>query len=63
MILNMQRRQTETRIHPLRRRRYVMKKFMAAIALFTVIAIPMLSTSVNAATVSPSSSEFGGNGY
>ena len=40
-----------------------MKKFMAAIALFTVIAIPMLSTSVNAATVSPSSSEFGSNGY
>jgi len=40
-----------------------MKKFMAAIALFTIVAIPTLSTSVNAATVSPSSSEFGGNGY
>jgi hypothetical protein len=46
-----------------RRRRYVMKKFIAAIALFTIITIPTLSTSVNAATVSPSSSEFGSNGY
>lgn len=43
--------------------RYVMKKFIAAIALFTIITIPTLSTSVNAATVSPSSSEFGSNGY
>ena len=40
-----------------------MKKFIAAIALFTIITIPMLSTSVNAATVSPSSSDFGSNGY
>jgi hypothetical protein len=63
MILNMQRSTDRNADLPLRRRRYVMKKFMAAIALFTVIAIPMLSTSVNAATVSPSSSEFGGNGY
>lgn len=39
---------------PHSRMRYVMKKFIAAIAL---------STSVNAATVSPSSSEFGSNGY
>jgi hypothetical protein len=48
---------------PHQRRRYVMKKFIAAIALFTIIVIPALSTSVNAATVSPSSSEFGSNGY
>ena len=40
-----------------------MKKFIAALALFTIIAIPMLSTSVSAATMSPSSSEFGSNGY
>ena len=40
-----------------------MKKFIAALALFTIIAIPTLSTSVNAATVSPFSSEFGSNGY
>jgi hypothetical protein len=39
------------------------KKLIAALALFTIIAIPSLSTSVNAATVSPSSSEFGSNGY
>jgi hypothetical protein len=48
---------------PHSRMRYVMKKFIAAIALFTIITIPTLSTSVNAATVSPSSSEFGSNGY
>jgi hypothetical protein len=40
-----------------------MKKFIAALALFAIIAVPALSTSVNAATVSPSSSEFGSNGY
>jgi hypothetical protein len=40
-----------------------MKKLIAALALFTIIAIPTLSTSVNAAPVSPSSSEFGSNGY
>jgi hypothetical protein len=40
-----------------------MKKLIAALALFTVLAIPMLSTASNAATVSPSSSEFGSNGY
>jgi hypothetical protein len=40
-----------------------MKKFMVAIALFAIIAVPTLSTSANAATVSPSSSEFGSNGY
>jgi hypothetical protein len=47
----------------IRRRRYVMKKFIAALALFTIIAIPALSTSASAATVSPSSSAFGDNGY
>jgi len=40
-----------------------MKKLIAALALFTILTIPMLSTSSNAATVSPSSSEFGSNGY
>ena len=40
-----------------------MKKVIAALALFAVIAIPTLSSSANAATVSPSSSEFGDNGY
>jgi hypothetical protein len=48
---------------PQRRRRYVMKKFIAVLALFTIIAIPTFSTSASAATVSPSSSEFGSNGY
>jgi hypothetical protein len=47
----------------IRRRRYVMKKFIAALALFTIIAVPTLSTSASAATVSPSSSDFGSNGY
>jgi hypothetical protein len=37
-----------------------MKKFVAALVLFTIIAIPTLSS---AATVSPSSPEFGSNGY
>jgi hypothetical protein len=40
-----------------------MKKFIAALALFTIIAIPTLSTAASAATVSPSSSAFGDNGY
>lgn len=40
-----------------------MKKFIAALALFTIIAVPTLSTSASAATVSPSSSDFGSNGY
>jgi hypothetical protein len=40
-----------------------MKKLIAALALFTVIAIPALSISASAATVSPSSSAFGDNGY
>ena len=40
-----------------------MKKFIAALALFTIIAIPTLATSAGAAAVSPSSSEFGSNAY
>jgi hypothetical protein len=40
-----------------------MKKLIAALALFTVIAVSALSTYASAATVSPSSSEFGDNGY
>jgi len=63
MILNIQRSTDRNADLPQRRRRYVVKKFIAAIALFTIITIPMLSTSVNAATVSPSSSDFGSNGY
>jgi len=40
-----------------------MKKFIAALALISLIAIPSLIESANAAPVSPSSSSFGGNGY
>ncbi len=40
-----------------------MKKFIAALVLISLIAIPSLSESANAAPVSPSSSSFGGNGY
>jgi len=40
-----------------------MKKFVAALALMSLIAIPSLTESANAAPVSPSSSSFGGNGY
>ena len=63
IILTMQVSTNRNADVPHTRRRYVMKKFMVAIALFAIIAIPTLSTSVNAATVSPSSSEFGSNGY
>jgi hypothetical protein len=40
-----------------------MKKLIAALALATMIAIPTLTVSANAADVSPSSSTFGDNGY
>jgi hypothetical protein len=40
-----------------------MRKFIAALALFTIIAIPTLCTSAGAASVSPSSPAFGSNGY
>ena len=40
-----------------------MKKLIAALALLTAIAIPTLTTSASAASVSPSSPLFGENGY
>ena len=43
--------------------RYVMKKFIAALALVTVIAVPALILPASAADVSPSSPAFGDNGY
>ena len=43
-------------------RRCVMKKFLTAIALISLLTIPALE-SANAAPVSPSSSSFGSNGY
>jgi hypothetical protein len=41
----------------------VMRKFIAALALISLIAIPSLTVTANAAPVSPSSSSFGSNGY
>ena len=46
-----------------RKRRRVMRKFIAALALISLIAIPTLTQTANAAPVSPSSSSFGSNGY
>jgi hypothetical protein len=43
-------------------RRCVMKKFLTAIALISLLTIPTLE-SANAALVSPSSPAFGDNGY
>jgi hypothetical protein len=40
-----------------------MRKFIAALALISLIAIPSLTQTANAATVSPASSAFGDNGY
>ena len=40
-----------------------MRKFIAALALISLIAIPSLTVTANAAPVSPSSSSFGSNGY
>ena len=40
-----------------------MKKFIAALALITLIAVPTLTAPASAAEVSPSSSSFGANGY
>jgi hypothetical protein len=40
-----------------------MRKFIAALALFSLIAIPSLTQTANAAPVSPASSAFGSNGY
>jgi hypothetical protein len=39
-----------------------MKKFIAALALISMITIPLTQTA-NAAPVSPASSTFGSNGY
>jgi hypothetical protein len=44
-------------------RRCVMRKFIAALALISLITIPSLTVTANAAPVSPSSSSFGSNGY
>ena len=40
-----------------------MKALIAALALATLIAIPTLTPSANAAPMSPASSSFGSNGY
>ena len=40
-----------------------MRKFIAALALISLIAIPSLTVTANEAPVSPSSSSFGSNGY
>jgi hypothetical protein len=40
-----------------------MKVLIATLALITMIAIPTLTQTAVAAPVSPSSSQFGGNGY
>ncbi len=40
-----------------------MKKFIAALALIALIAVPTLTLPASAADVSPSSSSFGENGY
>ena len=40
-----------------------MKKFIAALALVTMIAVPALTLPASAANVSPSSPAFGDNGY
>jgi hypothetical protein len=40
-----------------------MKAFIAALALATLIAVPTLGSSANAAPVSPASSSYGSNGY
>jgi hypothetical protein len=44
-------------------RRCVMRKFIAALALISLIAIPSLTVTANAAPVSPSTSAFASNGY
>jgi hypothetical protein len=45
------------------KRRCVMKKIIAALALAALISIPTFNAAANAAPVSPSSSSFGSNGY
>src|SRR5215468_4636163 len=41
----------------------LLRKFIAALALISLIAVPSLTQIANAAPVSPSSSAFGSNGY
>jgi hypothetical protein len=41
----------------------IMKKLIAVVTIFTLMAAPIFVQSVSAAPVSPSSSSFGGNGY
>jgi hypothetical protein len=43
--------------------RCVMRTFIAALTLISLIAIPSATQIANAAPVSPASSAFGGNGY
>jgi hypothetical protein len=43
--------------------RCVMRTFIAAVTLISLIAIPSATQIANAAPVSPASSAFGGNGY
>jgi hypothetical protein len=40
-----------------------MNKFIALVALLTLIAVPTFARPANAAPMSPASSSFGGNGY
>jgi hypothetical protein len=43
--------------------RLIVKKFIAVLAVVIAIAIPTLTQTANAALVSPSSPQFGDNGY
>jgi hypothetical protein len=43
--------------------RRCVRKFVAALALISLIAIPSLTQTANAADVSPASPAFGSNGY
>jgi uncharacterized protein (DUF302 family) len=63
LIPDVQRAAHANACRPQTTRRYVMKKFIAALALITLIAVPTLTVPASAASVSPSSSSFGDNGY
>jgi len=41
----------------------MMKRLITVLAIVTLIAVPISVQSISAASVSPSSSSFGGNGY
>ena len=43
--------------------RCVMKKFIAVLALLAAFGVPLATQTATAAPVSPSSRDFGGNGY